>query len=234
MPAPTRRSPSRKQWNTSALETDTWLGSATIQDGNYNLALAAVPSGQDTILLAGANDLVEVQPGDGLRVAQHHQRHDLHERAGSGIPARPGVECQPIRWNCLWATTAGCGVRPTASRESGPVCSSSDASHFQNLNGGLGSLAEVESMSAVGASPYTMMLGLGANGTAGVKSTTGPTADWPQILTGEGGPVAIDPTNPANWYVNNGAGVSIHLCSQSRRLHPDGLWLNARWSPTPM
>ena len=44
-----------------------------------------------------------------------------------------------------------------------------DAGHFQNLNGGLGSLAEVESMSPVGASPYTMMAGLGANGTAGVK-----------------------------------------------------------------
>ena len=27
--------------------------------------------------------------------------------------------------------------------------------------------------------------------------------------------MAIDPTNPANWYVNNGAGVSIHLCSKA-------------------
>ena len=40
-----------------------------------------------------------------------------------------------------------------------------------------------------------MMAGLGVNGTAGVKSATGPTVDWPQILGGEGGPVAIDPTN---------------------------------------
>ena len=46
-----------KQWDTSALEARTSLGSATIQNGNYNLALAAIPSGQDTILLAGANDL---------------------------------------------------------------------------------------------------------------------------------------------------------------------------------
>jgi hypothetical protein len=98
--------------------------------------------------------------------------------------------------------------------ETGQVCTSSDAAHFQNLNGGLGSLAEVESMSEVTASPYTMMIGLGANGTAGVKSTTGPAALWPQILGGEGGPVAIDPTNNSNWYVNNQAGVSIHLCSQ--------------------
>ncbi len=113
----------------------------------------------------------------------------------------------------LWRSTDGIA-------ETGSVCSSSDASHFQNLNGGLGSLAEVESMSAVGNSPYTMMVGLGANGTAGVKSTSGPTADWPQILSGEGGPVAIDPTNPSNWYVNNGAGVSIHLCSQAGACAP--------------
>jgi hypothetical protein len=43
-------------------------------------------------------------------------------------------------------------------------------------------------MSPVGASPYTMMVGLGANGTAGVKSTTGLTTNWPEILGGEGGP----------------------------------------------
>ena len=108
----------------------------------------------------------------------------------------------------LWRSTDGVG-------ETGQACSAADASHFQNLNGGLGSLAEVVSMSAVNTSPYTMMTGLGANGTAGVKSTTGPTVDWPEILGGEGGPVAVDPANNSNWYVNNQAGVSIHLCSET-------------------
>ncbi len=32
-------------------------GAATIVNGNYDLALAAVPSQQDTLVLAGANDL---------------------------------------------------------------------------------------------------------------------------------------------------------------------------------
>jgi len=40
-------------------------------------------------------------------------------------------------------------------------------------------------------------------------------------LTGEGGPVAIDPANAGNWYVNNAAGVSIHLCSQLAPCSPD-------------
>jgi hypothetical protein len=109
----------------------------------------------------------------------------------------------------LWRSTDGISESTLANPE--PVCSPTDASHFQNLNGSLGSLAEVESISQVGATPYTMMAGLGANGTAGVKSATGATADWPEILGGEGGPVAIDPNDSANWYVNNQAGVSIYL-----------------------
>ena len=99
--------------------------------------------------------------------------------------------------------------------ETGSGCASSDASHWQNLNGALGSLAEVEDMAGVPLTPYTLMAGLGANGTAGIKGATGPEQQWPEILGGEGGPVAIDPANPDNWYANNGAGVSIHLCAQA-------------------
>jgi len=60
------------------------------------------------------------------------------------------------------------------------------------------------------------MAGLGANGAVGVKSTAGTTTDWPEILGGEGGPVAIDPNDSANWYVNNQAGVSIYLACRRR------------------
>jgi hypothetical protein len=79
--------------------------------------------------------------------------------------------------------------------ETGPVCDGGDATHFQNLNGGLGSLAEVQSLASNGSSAFTMMTGLGVNGTAGLKSATAQ-ADWPQILGGYGGPVAIDPLTP--------------------------------------
>jgi len=59
-----------------------------------------------------------------------------------------------------------------------------------------------------------MLAGLGVNGAAGVKSTTTVT-DWPQVLGGYGGPVAIDPNDTTNWYVNSQAGVSIYRCAQS-------------------
>jgi hypothetical protein len=107
----------------------------------------------------------------------------------------------------LWRSTDAIG-------ESGPVCSASDATHFQNLNGSIGSLAEAESVSPVLNSPYVMMAGLGVNGFAGVKSTAA-TTDWPQILSGFGGPLAVDPADESNWYVNDQSGVAIYACAQS-------------------
>lgn len=203
-----------KQWSTAALETNTTQGSVTIENGDYNLALAAVPSNQDTILLAGANDLwkcslamscawrntTNASTCMSSQVASF--QHALAYNLDNPLEVFVGND------SGLWRST-------DAIAETGPVCSASDASHFQNLNAGLGSLAEVVSISPVNTSPYAMMAGLGVNGTAGSDSTSGPTSDWPQILGGDGGPVAVDPNNAANWYVNNGAGVSIHECTQA-------------------
>jgi hypothetical protein len=206
-----------QQWGTAALETSTSLGTATIENSDYNLALAAVPSGQETMLLAGANDLWQTN-------CPYSQGCRWRNTTNSTTCMSAGVgEYQhALAWNAsnpleifvgndsgLWRSVDGISESTLATPE--PECSSTDASHFQNLNGSLGSLAEVVSMSQAGATPYTMMAGLGANGTAGMASTTAATTDWPEILGGEGGPVAIDPVNPTNWYVNNAAGVSINL-----------------------
>ncbi len=199
-----------QQWGTAALETNTSLGSATIENGDYNLTLAAVPSGQGTILLAGANDLWKT-------TCPYSQGCQWRNTTNStvGFCAGVGEYQHAMAWNgsnpleIFVGNDSGLWRSLDAISESGTMCSSSDASHFQNLNGSLGSLAEVVSISQAGATPYRMMAGLGANGTAGVNST-GTTAEWPEILSGEGGPVAIDPNISSNWYANNGAGVSIY------------------------
>ena len=206
-----------KQWNTAALQTNTPLGAATIADGSYNLALAAVPAGlgagQDTLLLAGAHDLWKCSLAVGCAwrnttnstTCQSAQVGEF-EHALAWNTANP-LEIFVGNDSGLWRSTDAIG-------ESGQVCSAADSSHFQNLNESLGSLAEVVSLSGITSTPYTMMAGLGVNGTAGVKSSSAST-DWPQILGGYGGPVAIDPINSTNWYVNNQAGVSIYRCAQS-------------------
>ena len=215
-----------QNWSTAALETNTSLGAATIADGSYNLALAAVPAGlgagQDTLLLAGANDLWKCSLA--LGCAWRNTTNST-----SCMSAQVGEYQHALAWNTanplevfvgndsgLWRSTDAVG-------ESGQVCSAADSSHFQNLNGSLGSLAEVVSISGIVTTPYTMMAGLGVNGTAGVKSISA-TIDWPQILGGYGGPVAIDPLNSTNWYVNNQSGVSIYLCAQSARVHGGEFW----------
>jgi hypothetical protein len=209
------------QVSTAALESATTQGVVTVLNGDYNLVLAAVPADKDTVLLAGANDLwkCSLQGTCSWRNVTN---------STTCMSARVGEYQHAIEWNAsnplevmigndsgLWRSEDGIG-------ETGAVCAPGDADHFQNLNGAFGSLAEVESMSQVGASPYTLMAGLGANGTAGVKSTTGASSEWPQILSGEGGPVAVDPSDADKWYANNGAGVSIHLCTSKDLCTPAG------------
>ncbi len=138
-----------KQWNTAALETSTLEGAATIADGNYNLALAAVPSQQDTLLLAGANDLWKCSLAMGCA-----WRNTTNST--TCMSAQVGEFQHALAWNAanpleifvgndsgLWRSTDAIG-------ETGSACSATDSSHFQNLNGSLGSLAEVVSLSPGG------------------------------------------------------------------------------------
>jgi hypothetical protein len=199
------------QRSTTALESS----AATIADGNYNLTLAAVASGSDTLLFAGAHDLWKCGP---LTTSGCTWRNTTNTTTCMG--AEVGEFQHALAWNAsnsseifigndsgLWRSTDAVG-------ESGSACSSSDANHFQNLNGTLGSLAEVVSLSPILTSPYVMMAGVGVNGTAGVKASD-VTTDWPQILTGYGGSVAIDASNVNDWYVNDQAGVAIYRCSST-------------------
>jgi hypothetical protein len=209
-----------QQWDTGALESNTDNGAATIVDGAYTLALAAVPSGQLTTVLAAADDLWKTS----CPVSQGCSWRNT-TNAQSCMSAAVGAYQHELAWNAanpleiFLGNDSGLWRSMDAIGESGPACSPSDAAHFQNLNGSLGSLAEVQSLSQVITTPYRMMAGLGVNGTAGVKGAAA-TADWPQILGGYGGPVAIDPSINANWYVNNQDGVSIYLCAQQGACSP--------------
>ena len=207
-----------KQWNTTQLESSNIEGAATILNGNYDLSLAAVPSQQDTLVLAGDNDLWKCSLAMGCQ-----WRNTTNST--SCMSAQVSEFQHALAWNAanpdeiLVGNDGGLWRSMDAIGETGAACNLTDATHFQNLNSGLGSLAEVESMSAIGSSPYTMMAGLGVNGTAGVKSGSA-TVEWPQILSGNGGPVAIDTTNPENWYINASSGVDIYACSQSAQCTP--------------
>ena len=199
------------QLSTAALETVG--GDGTISNGDYNLTLAAVPSGQDTLLFAGDNDLWRCSLANScawrnttnstscISGMVGEYEHALAWDAGNPLLVFLGTD------SGLWRSVDDVG-------ETGSVCAATDASHFQDLNGGLGPLAEVESLGQSNTNTGTMLAGLGANGFAGVMNAPATAGNWNEVLGGEGGPVAVNPATTANnWYANNAAGVSILDCA---------------------
>lgn len=209
-----------KQWSTAALETnDAQQGSATIENGDYTLALAAVPSGQDTLLRAGGDDLWKCSLIAGC--AWHNTTNASTCKSANVAPFQHALTWSATNpLEILIGNDSGLWRSLDAIGETGSACDPSDADHFQNLNGAVGSLGEVVSMAVAGSQSLTIMAGLGVNGTTGVNSLSGPATAWPRVLDGYGGPVAIDATNPSNWYVNNQPSVSIHLCTQGDACTP--------------
>jgi len=196
-------------------------GSTAIAQGDYNLTLAAVQTGAgptlDTLLFAGTVDLYRCTLAAGCVL-----RNTTNAQNGCNAPAKVSPAQHAI------ATLANAGTGGTlpllyAGNDGGlwrsqdgvnqqqTPCSPDDAIHFQDLNAGLGSLAEVMSFAQHPTDAATLVAGLGANGTAATGSATTASA-WPQIATGEGGTVAIDQANPQNWFVSIEAGVSIRYC----------------------
>jgi len=105
----------------------------------------------------------------------------------------------------LWRSTDGVD-------QTGAVCAASDATHFQNLNGGLGSLSEVTGLANSASDANVLLAGFGVNGSAAAASSS--LSAWPQLLSSEGGLTAIDPTNGNNWYATLGPYVTIGQCVQ--------------------
>jgi Protein of unknown function (DUF1573) len=194
-------------------------GSSLIPQADYNLALAAVPVGtggptQDTLIYAGAVDLYRCSLAVGCVLRNTTNAVNGCAAPAHVAPAQHAIATlaglsQPLIYlgndGGLWRSTDGVNQQSTP-------CSADDSTHFQNLNGGLGSLAEITSFAQHPADADTLLVGLGANGTAS-SATASTFGAWPQIATGEGGTVAIDPNNPVLWYVSTAAGVSIRQCT---------------------
>ncbi|MDR3744619.1 MAG: choice-of-anchor D domain-containing protein [Acidobacteriaceae bacterium] len=208
--------------NSTALEVGSGGAPTTIAQGDYNLSLAAVATGTgssaDTLLFAGTMDLYRCSLAAGCAVLRNTtnanngctnpamvspSQHAIATLAGAGMGNTPALVYVGNDGG-LWRSLDGVDQQQAA-------CSSDDANHFQNLNGGLGSLAEVVSFAQHPSDPATLLAGLGANGTVGTGAAAA-TAAWPQIAAGEGGTVAIDQSTPQNWYVSTESGVSLRTC----------------------
>ena len=187
-------------------------GSTEVLQGDYNLSLAAAASGTDTILYVGTIDLYRCSIAAGCSLRDTTNAENGCTNPAMVAPAQHAIAvlagvAGPLVYvgndGGVWRSTDGVN-------ETGSPCSLSDASHFENLNGGLGSLAEVVSFAEAPASASTLLAGLGALGTAGTGTVTN---SWAQLSAGEGGTVAIDQSNPSLWYLSTGAGVNVARCA---------------------
>lgn len=194
----------------------------TIAQGDYNLTLATVRTGPgqaaNTLVFAGTTDVYRCSIAAGCSF-----RNTTNATNGCAAPAKvapaqhaiaalagAGTGGAPLLYlgndGGLWRSTDG------VNQQASP-CSSDDATHFDNLNGALGSLAEVVSLAQHPSDPAILLAGLGANGSVASPISGGGSA-WPQLTAGEGGYVGIDQANPANWFVATQAGASVRWCSK--------------------
>jgi hypothetical protein len=207
-----------KQWSTGPLESSVSGNANGIANGTYTLALAAVPVDQDTVLLAGGNDLWRCSLANNC--AWRNTTNTNTCMSAGVAPYQHAITYSPANaLEIFVGNDGGIWRSMDAIRQGGAVCAATDATHYQNLNGGLGSLAEVESIAPVFTTPYTLLAGLGVNGAAGVKAAI-TTAIWPEILAGYGGPVAMDASRTRVWYVNDQSGVAIYSCAQTGACTP--------------
>jgi Abnormal spindle-like microcephaly-assoc'd, ASPM-SPD-2-Hydin len=198
-------------------------GDTTIPQADYNLYLAAVPAAQDTLLFVGTEDVYKCSLANNCawRNTTNAEGCASAQVAWSQHAIDTTMGAQGLMYfgndGGLWRTT-------DAVNQQQPECSADDATHYQNLNGGLGSIAEVEDLADDASNPLNMMVSLGALGTAAATAgtPTGPTGAWPQVLDGEGNYAAIDPAAAANWYATSEFGVSIDLCTEGSSCNQAG------------
>jgi hypothetical protein len=187
-------------------------GSGTVAQADSSLWLTAVSSQQDTLLFVGTQDIWRCSLANSC--TWRNTTNTQICSAAQVAPAQYAVESTFGSSGLLYfGNEAGLWRSTDDVNQQKTVCSSDDAAHFQNLNGGLGSLAEVEGFSEDPSTPTTWLAALGDLGTAAPSAASGATA-WNQVLDGEGDVVAIDPANPQNWYATSESGVGINRCTE--------------------
>jgi len=103
------------------------------------------------------------------------------------------------------------------------ACSGANA--FDDLNQNLGSMTQFVSFSQHPTDPNTMLGGTQDNGSPATSQAT-TNLGWGNVLGGDGGYNAIDPTATSNWYASNPdiapGGLGIQLCAGGANCNESG------------
>ncbi len=208
-------------------------GHGVLPQADYNLTLTAVPAAtalkvDDTLIFAGTADVFRCSMAGGCAL-----RNTTNAMNGCAAPAKVSPAQHAMAWQANAADTAeprvffgndgGLWRSLDGVRQQSTPCSPDDATHFDNLNGSLGSLAEVNGLASDPRDPTTLLVALGGSGSAAsiTSAQASGQSPWMQMGTGESGSVAIDQAEPLHWYVQSGAGVALHGCAKGAACSPD-------------
>jgi Abnormal spindle-like microcephaly-assoc'd, ASPM-SPD-2-Hydin len=198
-PAPTFA----RQLPVSSLETT----AGSIAGASHSLVLEAIPSGSDTLLFAGTQDLFRCSLAAGC-VWRNATNVNTCAAAQVGATQHSVATVRGTAMlffgndHGLWRT------RDAINQQSSP-CSSDDASHFDNLNGSLAGLVDVTSLAQDPADANQLMAGLVRVGTAG-----GGNGAWESMMSTQGAYAQAGWGSATNmWFATSGPGVSISRCS---------------------
>ncbi|MGA9352490.1 MAG: hypothetical protein WBV46_02290 [Terriglobales bacterium] len=200
-----------------------------VEDGYYNLEIAAMPDGQATDVYAGAVNLFKCQLLSGATTCATldpnfpdewiNLTHAYGCSAIAGVhPSQHGLDFIVVGSNALMYFGNDGGIYRTLNGytdlDSG-TCG--NANGFDNLNassvtgGTIGSLTQVVSLALHPTDQNTVLGGTQGNGSAGTSAAT-ENAQWTTVNGGDGGYSAISAWTPADWYTANPY-VNIYSCA---------------------
>ncbi|HVZ16505.1 MAG TPA: hypothetical protein VG897_05275, partial [Terriglobales bacterium] len=204
------------------------LGCGTEQ-GDYNLALAAVPDGSATDVYAGTINIYRCQVTTNNPTCAAKPFVNLTHVYGctptgsfSKVhPDQHAIDCLAANPNIVYFGNDGGIFRTLTSLYPMSVpstCLSTPPSEpffpFENLNGTMGSMTQFVWFQQHPTNQFTMLGGTQDNGSPAIDSNDSGNngLTWRSVLAGDGGYTEINPENPGEWFAEN-TRVSIQRCA---------------------
>jgi hypothetical protein len=184
-----------------------------VEQGWYNLALAAVPDSSGTDVYAGAINLYKCTLGSGGTTCTQGDWINLTHVYGCnpgplGAPAHVHPEQHGIAFMVVSGKAPGYfvhdgGISRTLDGYSGlDTGSCSGTNQFDSLSQTLGSMIEFVSISLHPTNPDILLGGAQNDGSPTSSTATG-SSTFQNALGGAGGLTAINPSNPNEWFASN-------------------------------
>jgi hypothetical protein len=200
------------------------------EDGSYNLELAAMPNASGTDLYAGAINLYKCSINSQNPTCTNPPFLNLTHAYGCDPIAAP-AHVNPGQHALAY-------VIPTAGGDSGnglmyfandggvyralngfsglTTGSCAGANQFDDLNQNLGSITQFVGFSQHPTDPNTLLGGAAGSGSPATNQAIS-SSSWINVLGGDGGYDAIDPTTPSNFYASTAdippGGLAVQACS---------------------